>query len=33
LVAGRFAQIHPQIETKAIQVIRGAAGKTNLYTP
>src|ERR1051325_4056880 len=32
-MAGRFAQVHSQIETKAVQIISNAAGKPNLHAP
>ena len=33
VVAGRLAQIHPQVEAKAVQVIGNAAGKAKLHAP
>jgi hypothetical protein len=33
VLVGCLAQVHPQVEAEAIQVVCGAAGKTKLYTP
>ena len=33
VVASRFAEVHPQVKTKAVQVVGGAAGKAKLHAP